>query len=80
MKNALRTDFMKIRYYGFLSPGACVPLEKIEALIELSFGFEITKPITEIEPFGPPTCIHCGGRLKYVASIGPFKMIRSESG
>ena len=80
LQHVLPSGFMKIRYYGFLSPGASVPLEKLEALIELSFGFEITKPETKIEPFGSPICNHCGGRLKYVASILPFKLIQSGAG
>jgi hypothetical protein len=80
LQHVLPTGFMKVRYYGFLSPGASVPLEKIQALIELSFGFQITKPEIQIEPFDPPTCNHCGGRLKYVASIGPFKLIQSGAG
>jgi len=42
LQHVLPSGFMKVRYYGFLSPGASVPLEKIKALIELSFGFEIT--------------------------------------
>jgi len=49
LQHVLPTGFMKIRYYGFLSPGSSVPLEKISALIELSFGFVITKPETNIE-------------------------------
>ena len=77
LQHVLPTGFMKVRYYGFLSPGAAVSLEKIEALIELSFGFKITRPKTEIEPFDPPTCIHCGGRLKYVAAIRSLNTIRS---
>ena len=80
LQHVLPTGFMKVRYYGFLSPGASVPHEKIEALIELSFGFQIIKPKIEIEPFDPPTCIHCGGTLKYVASILPFKLVQSGAG
>jgi len=80
LQHVLPTGFMKVRHYGFLSPGASVPLEKIESLIELSFGFNLTKPEIEIEPFDPPTCTYCGGRLKYLASIGPFKLIRSGTG
>jgi hypothetical protein len=80
LQHVLPTGFMKIRYYGFLSPGSSVPLAKISALIELSFGFVITKPKIKIEPFDPPICNHCGGRLKYVASILPFKLIQSGPG
>jgi len=77
LQHVLPSGFMKVRYYGFLSPGASVPLEKIETLIEISFGFEITKPEINIEPFDLPKCNHCGGRLKFVVSIPAFKLIRS---
>jgi hypothetical protein len=80
LQHVLPTGFMKVRYYGFLSPAASVPLERISALIELSFGFEITKPENKIEPFDLPQCNHCGGRLKFVFSIPRFKLIQSGSG
>jgi hypothetical protein len=80
LQHVLPTGFMKLRYYGFFSPCSSVTLEKIEALIELSFGFVISKPERKIEPFVPPACTNCGGRLKYVASILPFKLIRSGPG
>jgi predicted nucleic acid-binding Zn ribbon protein len=80
LQHVLPSGFMKVRYYGFLGPGSSVPMEKISALIELSFGFKITKPEMEIEPFDPPTCSHCGGRLKYVALIRPFALMHSGSG
>jgi len=80
LQHVLPTGFMKVRYYGFLSPGASVPLEKIEALIELSLGFQASKPEMELEPFDPPKCNLCGGRLKYVISIPPFELIRLAPG
>jgi len=80
LQHVLPSGFMKVRHYGFLSPGAFVPLQKIEALIELSFGFNVTKPKIQIKPFDPPTRTHCGGKLKFVASIGVFKLIRSGTG
>ena len=80
LQHVLPTGFMKVRYYGFLAPGSSVPMEKISALIELSFGFKVTTPKAEIEPLDPPTCSHCGGRLKYVALIRPFALMHSESG
>ncbi len=77
LQHVLPSGFMKVRYYGFLSPGASIPLEKIETLIEISFGFEISKPEINIEPFDLPKCNHCGGRLKFVVSFPAFKLIRS---
>jgi len=80
LQHVLPTGFMKIRYYGFMSPGSSVSLGKIATLIELAFGFEIETPKTEIEPFKPPTCANCGGNLKYIASVLPFNFILSGAG
>lgn len=80
LQHVLPTGFMKIRYYGFMSPGSSVSLEKIAALIELAFGFEIDTPKTEIETPKLPTCQNCGGNLKYIASVLPFKLILSGAG
>jgi len=80
LQHVLPTGFMKIRYYGFLAPGSCVTLEKISALIKISFGFVITKNKINIKPFDPSICNHCGGRLKYVASIIAFKLIQPRAG
>jgi len=80
LQHVLPSGFMKVRHYGFLSPGASVSLEKIEALIELSFGFEIIRPEINIEPFDLPKCNHCGGKLKYLVAIPPFRLRRSGSG
>lgn len=59
-QHVLPTGFMKVRYYGFLSPTCRVPLEHIRTLIELAYGFEVTQ--NEIEPQQPlprPTCGSC---------------------
>lgn len=57
-----------------------VPLDKISALIELAFGFEIVTPKAIVEPPKPLTCSKCGGTLLYRASVLPFKIILSGSG
>jgi hypothetical protein len=80
LQHVLPCGFMKVRYYGFLSPGSSVPLERVKALIELSFGFEVTPPDSTVEPFDLPTCNRCGGSLKCIASIRPLRPLRSGSG
>jgi hypothetical protein len=57
---------VKVRYYGFLHPGSSVLLEKISALIELAFGFDIVTPKTVLDPPEPMICTSCGGRLAYL--------------
>jgi hypothetical protein len=59
--------FMKVRYYGFLSPTAKVPLEDIKALVELAHGFTVTVPEIELRP--QPICRACGGRLRFHSAV-----------
>lgn len=79
LQHVLPTGFMKVRYYGFLSPGSRVSLEEVRARIELTFGFELTTP--EVEPEPPPqiVCRHCGHELVYRYSILPHRR-RSAAG
>jgi len=80
LQHVLPTGFMKVRYYGFMHPGSSVSLEKIAALIELSFGFEIERPKTVLEPPEPIICNSCGGRLVFRTSLLPFKIVFADSG
>lgn len=64
LQHVLPTGFMKIRYYGFLSPTCRVPLEQIRTLIELSYGFEVSLPDAEETPVIRPSCAKCGGSLR----------------
>jgi hypothetical protein len=64
LQHVLPTGFMKIRYYGFMSPGSSVCLERIRSLIELAFGFDVKSPEKKPEPAPRPTCPDCGANLK----------------
>jgi hypothetical protein len=64
LQHVLPTGFMKIRYYGFMSPGASVRLERIRSLIELAFDFDVKLPEKKPEPAPKPTCPECGADLK----------------
>lgn len=54
-----------MRYYGFLSPTAKMPLEEVKARVELAYGFTVTVP--ERLPAEPETfvCKLCGGALRF---------------
>ncbi len=69
LQHVLPTGFMKVRYYGFLSPTFSVPIEEVQALAELAAGFAVTapKPIKTAAP--KPGCRHCGGVLRYLRSV-----------
>ena len=80
LQHVLPTGFMKIRYYGFLSPNCPLSLEKINALIQLASGFALKEPEKQPESVFQPTCSHCGGLLKYLASLLPYQMAPKPSG
>lgn len=71
LQHVLPTGFMKVRYYGFLSPSCAVPFEEVKTRIEMAYGFAVRTPETAIEPPPPLTCRHCGGILIYRWSILP---------
>lgn len=71
LQHVLPTGFMKVRYFGFMNSSCKVELDTISTLIELSYGFEVTRPEAEIDLRQPLTCPHCGGRLKLRAIVLP---------
>jgi hypothetical protein len=73
LQHVLPTGFMKVRYYGFLSPGFKMPLEQVRARIEMAFGFELPTPGVEPEPAPQILCRHCGHELVYRYSILPHQ-------
>ena len=52
LQHVLPKGFMKVRYYGFLSPTAKLPLEDIKALVELAHGFTVPVPEESSYPRG----------------------------
>ena len=80
LQHVLPAGFMKVRYYGFMNPSSSVTLDKVATLIELAFGFNIMLPKIIVEPLKPFNCAHCGGSLKYIASLLPFELIHAGAG
>jgi len=73
LQHVLPQGFMKVRYYGFLSPTFGVPLEEIKARVEMAHGFA-TQPVdTDIcAPVPAPMgCSRCGGALKFLRLLQP---------
>jgi hypothetical protein len=71
LQHVLPTGFMKVRYYGFVSPSFAMPLEQLKARVELAQGFALQLSAIEIESRPPMCCRHCGGRLRYRRAILP---------
>jgi len=76
LQHVLPTGFMKIRYYGFMNPNCAVPLDRIHGLIEISYGFAVDLPISDVDPRRPNTCPSCGGLLKLRSVLPPCKILR----
>ncbi|MBM3299530.1 MAG: transposase [Deltaproteobacteria bacterium] len=75
LQHVLPTGFMKVRYYGFMNPNCAVSLDHIRTLIELAYGFNVTLPNTDLEPWQPITCPTCGGPLKLRSFLLPSKAL-----
>jgi hypothetical protein len=80
LQHVLPAGFMKVRYYGFLSPTSNVSITDVRAHIELAYGFTINTPKTEIEPLPAMTCKECGFKLIYLFYILPKPEKRGPSG
>jgi hypothetical protein len=65
LQHVLPRGFMKVRYYGFLSPSSLVPLEDVKARIEMASGFALAAPEAASEPPAALRCRHCGGALRF---------------
>lgn len=72
LQHVLPSGFMKVRYFGFLSPSFKMPFEEIKARIELAQGFDLHPPATvDLPPSRPLCCPRCGARLRYRCTILP---------
>jgi hypothetical protein len=73
LQHVLPTGFMKVRYYGFLSPTAKVALEEVRTKIELAHDFTETVPELEPPKWPVPTCQACGGTLRFLRSLRAYR-------
>jgi len=72
LQHVLPTGFMKVRYYGFMSPASSVGIETISSLIELAYGFDVDVPEVDQQDDIHPRCPDCGGKLKFRCWIHPL--------
>jgi hypothetical protein len=71
LQHVLPRGFMKVRYYGFLSPSSSVPLEDVKARIEMASGFALEAPEAASAPPAALRCRHCGGALRFYRLVLP---------
>ncbi len=75
LQHVLPTGFVKVRYYGFLSPSATIPLEETRAIMEANFGIEIAEAGPEALSLPTIACPHCGGGLKHFLRFFPSDIL-----
>ena len=74
LQHVLPRGFMKVRYFGFLSPSFSMPIEEVRGRIELAQGFALRAARAAPEVSTPGTamcCPHCGGRLRWCSVLLP---------
>jgi hypothetical protein len=72
LTHVLPSGFMKVRYYGFLSPTARVALQEVKTKVELAHGFTLTAPEVALPSWPQPLCQLCGGRLRFHQSLRAY--------
>lgn len=81
LQHVLPTGFMKVRYYGFMSPNSAVSLGEAKAKIELAYGFEAPKHTAEPKVKAVLTCRDCGSPVRYLfATLPAQRQARGPSG
>ncbi len=76
LQHVLPTGFMKVRYFGFLSPSCSMSIEEVKGRIELARGFAVSAAKAADNHSEHPTprgpiCPHCGGRLRWCGVLLP---------
>lgn len=74
LQHVLPTGFVKVRYFGFLSPHCAVPMEEVKARIEMAHGFARAQASIEVKAREPMRCSHCGGLLRFVRVSAPMRV------
>jgi hypothetical protein len=75
LQHVLPTGFMKVRYYGFMNPNCEVSLDRLRSLIEMTCGFNVVLPKSELQPRRPFPCPSCGGHLTLRCVTLPMKVL-----
>jgi Putative transposase len=72
LQHVLPSGFMKVRYFGFLSPSFAMPIEEVKGRIEMAHGFTVRAApvVSEPKPRGKG-CPHCGGKLRWCSVVLP---------
>ncbi|MGH9883419.1 MAG: IS91 family transposase [Pyrinomonadaceae bacterium] len=71
LQHLLPNRFIKVRYYGLLSPARRHLLQKARQLLSAITSKLISEALTTIEPLALLSCPHCGGPLSLLGPLAP---------
>jgi hypothetical protein len=71
LQHVLPPRFIKVRYYGLLSPKHRQLLQRARQLLAAATGKVKSKDLKLIEPLAPLRCPHCGGPLTLLSPLAP---------
>ena len=75
LQHVLPSGFMKVRYYGFMSPSCKIPTKEIRTMVELAYSFKIKIVPKKIHVSHPDVkCCKCGKPMKLIESIFAYEM------
>lgn len=75
LQHVLPDGFMKVRYYGFMSPNSRISKDEIRCMIELAHDFKIRIKPKKIDVEHPQvTCCKCGKEMKLIESIFAYEI------
>ena len=71
LQHVLPDRFVKVRYYGLLSPAYRQLLQQARQLLSASTSKLKRENLKTTEPLAPLSCPHCGGPLTLLAPLAP---------
>jgi len=75
LQHVLPDGFMKVRYYGFMSPNSKMSHEEVRCMVELAYEFKIRVTPKKIKVTFPKVqCCKCGKEMTFVETIFPYEM------
>ena len=74
LQHVLPSGFMKVRYFGFLSPTFAVPIDEVRARLEMAHGFVVEPGANGIapSPAAPMACSRCGAAIRFLRVVRPL--------
>lgn len=73
LQHVLPAGFMKVRYYGCLSPNFRMSRSELRCRVEMAFGFATVAPVAEPASIPPVICGHCGSTMAWYCSVLPYR-------